>query len=176
MKLTTIAAQILGILLLIPAVALGTLRWEHRNADGPSILFPGGRLVSGTLYDGPEPDWRFTREVPTIELQLENPPSSRLIWVVESDGRIYIASGYMGTLLGRLWKHWAVQADAGDGRAVVRINGTRYERQLVRIKQGPVLDGVAAAMQAKYGVPASRQDIEAGNTWIFELAPRGSAS
>jgi len=174
MKLLTVGAQALGLLLLIPAVALVTLRFEHRNADGPSILFPGGELVSGALYAGPEPDWTFTARVPTVELQLNDPVSSRLIWIVESEGRIYVASGYMSSLLGRLWKHWAVQADDGDGLAVVRMDGTRYERRLVRIAEGPVLDGVAAALQAKYGMPATRQDIEAGNTWIFELAPRGA--
>ena len=79
----------------------------------------------------------------------------------------------MSSFLGRLWKHWAVQADAGDGLAVVRINGIRYERQLVRIKEGPELDGVGASM-AKYGSATTRQTIEAGNTWIFELAPRGT--
>ena len=168
-----IIGQLLGIVLLIPAVALGTLRYDNRNADGPSILFPGGELIAGDLYNGAEPDWRFIDQVSTIELQLHDPISSRLIWIIQHDGRIYVASGYMSTLLGRAWKHWAVQADAGDGRAVARINGVRYERQLVRIKEGPVLDGVAAAMTAKYRAPASRADIEAGNTWIFELAPRG---
>jgi len=48
--------QLLGILILIPAVALGTLRFQNRDADGPSILFPGGELVSGELHNGPEPD------------------------------------------------------------------------------------------------------------------------
>ena len=123
---------------------------------------------------GPEPDWRFTNQVQTVELQLNEPPSSRLIWIVESEGRIYVASGYMSSFLGRLWKHWAVQADQGDRLAVIRIDGTRYERTLVRIEEGPVLDGVAAAMTAKYGAPTTRQDVEAGNTWIFQLAPRGS--
>ncbi|MFU8817138.1 MAG: hypothetical protein ACNA7W_17465 [Pseudomonadales bacterium] len=173
MKLLIIVGQALGIVLLIPAVALGTLRYDNRNADGPSILFPGGELVSGELHAGPEPDWRFVDRVATVELQLDESLSSRLIWIIQSDGRIYVASGYMSTVLGRLWKHWAVQADEGDGLAVVRVNGTRYERQLVRVNEGPVLDGVAAAMTVKYRVPASRQDIEAGNTWIFELAPRG---
>lgn len=168
-----ICAQILGILLLIPAVALGTLRFVNRNADGPSILFPGGELVSGDLYSGPEPDWGFTDQISTIELQLNDPVNSRLIWILESEGKIYIASGYMTSRLGRMWKHWAVQADAGDGRAMVRIDGTRYERQLFRINEGPALDGVAAKMTSKYRAPTTRQGIEDGNTWIFELAPRG---
>jgi len=164
--------QLIGILILIPAVALGTLRFENRTADGPSVLFPGGELVSGELYSGPEPDWSFTDSISTIELQLNDPLSSRLIWVMESDGKIYIASGYMQSFLGRLWKHWAVQADQGDGLAVVRIDGVRYERQLIRINQGPELEGVAAKMTAKYRAPTTREAIESGSTWIFELAPR----
>ena len=60
MKILKIALQVAGILLLIPAVAMATLRFDNRSADGPSILFPGGELVSGDLYTGPEPDWSFT--------------------------------------------------------------------------------------------------------------------
>lgn len=173
MKIVKLLFQALGLLLLIPAVALATLRFENRNADGPSILFPGGELVSGDLYTGPEPDWSSVRDVPTIELQLNDPLSSRLIWILESEGKIYVVSGYMTTFLGRLWKEWAIQADEGDGLAVLRVNGTRYERQLVRIKEGAVLDGVGAEMGRKYRAPVTRQIIESGNTWVFELAPRG---
>ncbi len=182
MKILKMALQVLGILLLIPAVGMATLRFDNRNADGPSILFPGGELVSGQLHTGLEPDWSFTNDIMTIDLQLNDPLSSRLIWILESEGKIYVASGYMSSTLGRLWKHWAVDADEGDGLAVLRIGDTRYERQLVRIHEGDVLDGVAAKMLTKYsGVPApapsvaiaaTRQNIEAGNTWIFELAPR----
>lgn len=174
MKIVRYCLQGLGILLLIPAVTMLTLRAEKSSADGPSIVFPGGELVSGDLYTGPEPDWSFTNQVSTIELQLNDPVSSRLIWILESEGKIYIASGYMTTTLGRLWKHWAVQADEGDGEAVLRIDDIRYERQIIRINEGPVLDGVAAKMGSKYRSPTSRESIEAGNTWIFELAPRGA--
>ena len=83
-------------------------------------------------------------------------------------------------MLGRIWKDWAFQADEGDGLAVVRINGMRYERRLVRIKEGPVLDGIAAKLATKYGggatpeaIQAGRASVEAGDTWIFEMAPRG---
>jgi endonuclease YncB( thermonuclease family) len=95
-----------------------------------------------------------------------------LIWIEESGGKIYITSDYMGTALGRLWKHWAVQAVEGDGMAVVRINGTRYERKLVRITEGPELDGVVAKKRLKYRSDISRELIEAGHIWVFELAPR----
>jgi hypothetical protein len=173
MRKLTISLQLLGILVLIPAVAIATLRFENRNNDGPSILFPGGELVSGALYTGPEPDWNFTSEISTVELQLED-LSSRLIWIHVSDGKIYIASGYMSTFLGRAWKHWAVQADEGNGLAVIRINGIRYERQIVRIKSGPELEGFSVASKNKYNSPSTRESIEAGHTWVFELAPRGS--
>ena len=44
-KNTKIVLQVIGILLLVPAVALATLRLDNRNADGPSILFPGGLVA-----------------------------------------------------------------------------------------------------------------------------------
>ncbi len=63
-----------------------------------------------------------------------------------------------------------------DGRAVVRIEGKRYERTLVRIRSGAdVLAGVSAELGRKYGFggPGS---IEAGDTWLFELARRDSGT
>jgi hypothetical protein len=176
-----IVLQLLGILLLIPAIAYATLRFDNSSADGPSILFPGGKLVAGDMHTGPEPNWSFTDDVPTIELQLVDPESSRIIFIMESGGKVYIPSGYMRSTLGRIWKDWAFQADAGDGLAVARIDGKRYERQLIRIKEGPVLHGVAAKMASKYGggatpesIAASVKSVEDGDTWIFEMAPRGT--
>jgi hypothetical protein len=168
-----IILQLLGLVVLIPAVALATLWLQHRNADGPSILFPGGALVSGALHAGPEPDWRFVDRIGTVEWQLDEPLASRRVWIVEVDGRIFVPSGYMTSALGRLWKHWAFHADAGDGRGMVRIDGVRYERRLVRVREGDVLDGISAKMASKYRAPVTRADIEAGGTWIFELAPPG---
>lgn len=180
MKITRVILQVIGLLLLIPAVAMATLRFENRNDDGPSILFPGGELVSGNLYSGPEPDWDFTSDIQTIELELEDTGSSRIIWILNADGKAYVVSGYMDTWLGRLWKDWAVVADEGSGEAVVRIDGTRYERQLQRIHSGDELDGVAASILRKYAggnvtpesIARERANIEAGSTWAFRLAPR----
>lgn len=140
MRIIKLALQLLGLLLLIPTVAIATLRYEVSDNDGPSIVFPGGELVTGELYLGPEPDWSFTDDVSTIDLQLYSPLASRLIWIEESAGKIYITSDYMGTWLGRLWKHWAVQAYEGDGLALVRIDKVLYERKLVRVMEGSVLD------------------------------------
>jgi len=181
MKKLKIGLQVLGILVLVPIVAMATLRFDNRNADGPSILFPGGELVSGRMHTGPDPDWSFTDAIPTIELQLNDPVSSRLIYILESEGKIYVISGYMSTMLGRLWKHWAVEADEGNDLGVLRIGDTRYQRRLVRIEEGAVLDGVATKLLSKYSgmakpspqaIAATRQSIEAGNSWVFELAAR----
>ncbi len=172
--------QILGVFVLVLGLTIVTLRWENADADGPSILFPGGELVSGELYDGPEPDWSFTDDLYTIELQLNEPLASRLTFVMESGGKLYVPSGYMNSFLGRLWKDWAFQADDGDGLAVMRIDNTRYERRLVRTKDPAVIPGVAAKLAEKYGggaTPDTIAQIEASvaenDTWIFELAPRG---
>ena len=84
----------------------------------------------------------------------------------------------MRSLLGRIWKDWAFQADAGDGLAVARINGVRYERQLVRITDPAIVEGVARKIAMKYAggdkpetVAQISQSVADGDTWIFEMAP-----
>ena len=120
---------------------------------------------------GPEPDWSFVGDVQTIEMQLLDPPLSRRIWTAEYDGKLYVWSGYMGTAVGRLWKRWPIQAQR-DGRAVIRIDGIRYERRLVRIRSGDVLDGISAAIAAKYPSQTTRAAVQAGDAWMFEARPR----
>ena len=162
---------IVACLLLIPLTAVVTAAVKQRFADGPNRVFSGGLLVSGELHAGPEPDWSFVEDIPTIELQLMDPPRSRHIWTTEHDGKLYVWSGYMGTTVGRLWKRWPIQAER-DGRAVLRIDGKRYERQLVRIESGEVLDGVSSAIRDKYLSQLTRAAVEAGDSWVFEAAPR----
>ena len=162
---------VVGCLLLIPVTAVVTAAAKQRFADGPNRLFSGGPLVAGELHAGAEPEWGFVKDVATIELQLLDPPRSRRIWTAEHDGKLYVWSGYMGTAVGRLWKRWPLQAER-DGRAVVRIDGKRYERQLVRIRSGAELDGIAAAIRDKYPSQVTRASVEAGDSWVFEAAPR----
>jgi len=108
--------------------------------------------------------------------------ATRRIFILESEGKIYVVSGYMKSFLGKIWKEWAFDADEGNDEGVLRVNNVRYPRQLIRIKEGDVLNGVADKLLAKYsGVPTpvsaeaiatARADIEDGNSWIFELTPR----
>ncbi len=171
MQVAIRALIVVGCLLLIPVTAVITAAAKQRFADGPNRLFSGGALVAGELHSGPEPDWSFVRDIQTIELQLLDPPRSRRIWTAEYDGKLYVWSGYMGTFVGRLWKRWPIQAER-DGRAVLRIDGRRYERQLLRIESGGILDGITAAIQAKYPSRLTRAGVEAGDSWVFEAAPR----
>jgi len=162
--------MVTGVLVLIPVLALSALAISARASDGPSVVFSGGPLVAGALATGPEPDWSFARDVRIIELQLLDPPRSRTLWIVENEGKIYVNSNYMLGFIGRLWKRWPAQAER-DGRAIVRIAGKRYRRTLVRIMTGSVVDGVTAELSRKYGSGTTPASIEAGTTWLFELAP-----
>lgn len=174
-----IILQIIGVLVLLLGLTIISLKLVNQNADGPSILFPGGALTSGELHQGAEPDWAFTDDITTIELQLEEPVSSRRIFIMESAGKVYVPSGYMRSMLGRIWKEWAFQAYEGNGKAVVRINGTRYARQLVRETDPSVVAGVAAKLAQKYGGGASpeaiaqlQKSVADGDTWLFEMVAR----
>ena len=177
-----ITAQILGLIVLLLAVTVITLKLKNQNADGPSVLFPGGELVAGELYQGAEPDWSFTDDIFTIELQTYEPTSSRRIFIMESDGKVYVPSGYMRSFLGGLWKDWAFDVEDGSKLAVARINGTRYERELVRVTDPALIAGVAKKLAKKYAggeTPEATEQIEKsvadGDTWIFEMAPRASS-
>ena len=151
---------------------IASLMIAARLSDGPIAIFPGGPLESGELVTGPEPDWSFARDIDTVELELVTPPRSRTTWILEHERKIYVPCGYMKTPWGRLWKKWPLEAEA-DSRAIVRIEGKRYERQLVRIT-GPELSGVLMKeIQRKYGVSPARDSVESGDLWLFQLGPTG---
>ena len=57
-------------------------------------------------------------------------------------------------------------------RAVIRVDGVRYERQLVRIKRGAGLDELTALINEKYSSQATPATIDSGDLWMFEAAPR----
>lgn len=171
MKLVKNLLIIVLCLLLIPVTAVATAGAKQRFADGPNRVFSGGALVAGEMHTGAEPDWSFVNPIATIEMQLLEPPTSRRVWTIEHNNKIYVWSGYMGTTVGRLWKAWPKQAER-DGRAILRIEGTRYERELVRVTSGPELDAITAAIAGKYRSQISRATIESGGVWLFEAAPR----
>ncbi len=162
----------LGIMIAMLIAVIALLTLAARLSDGPIAIFAGGPLESGELVTGPEPDWSFARDVNTIELQLLTPPRSRTTWILEHEGKIYVPCGYMNTDWGRLWKKWPIEAEA-DGRALVRIEGKRYERQLVRITSPELSDVLTKEILRKYGVAPTRSSVESGDLWLFQLMPTG---
>lgn len=143
-----------------------------RFTDGPLGIFAGGAFSSGDIVSE-EPDWRFVKDYDTVEFQLLEPARSRTTWIVEHNGRIYIPSGYMLSTVGKIWKQWPIHAEK-DGRAILRVDGKLYPRQLVRVKDSPELAGVLAELSRKYAnnMPISTAEVDSGSLWVFELAQR----
>ncbi len=135
-----------------------------RITDGPIGPFPGGPLASGELVTGPDPDWSFAAEIPSIELQV-NPahPLTRTVWVLVDQGELFVPAGLASR------KTWPSQAVA-DGRVVIRVDGKRYERQASRVTDAVRIDALRSALGRKYGVTPSSDGSD--DTWFFRLAPR----
>ncbi len=156
----------------IAALSVAALAVGARFRDGPIVILPGGPLEAGELVAGTEPDWTFARDIMEMEFQLVEPPQSRTIWLQVHDKKLYVVSGYMNTRIGKLWKQWPAQA-LDDGRAVIRIDGKRYERQLVRILDDrPLLEAISAEVSRKYGAPLRADMAASGDVWFFALQSR----
>ncbi len=136
-----IALGLLGSLVLLVVIVLIGARF----ADGPIAIIAGGPFTSGELVSGPEPDWSFVRDIQEVEFQLVDPARSRTTWILEHEGKIYIPCGYMTTAWGKIWKQWPIEALA-DGRSILRIGDKLYERELVRIEEGPLLEPLTAEL------------------------------
>lgn len=169
---------ILGGLLVLAVLVVAGVFTAARFHDGPFegrlAIVAGGPFTTGEWQRGPEePDWAFLRDYVTVEFQLLEPARSRTTFVLEHDGRIFIPSGYMNSIQGKIWKHWPMEAEE-DGRAILRVDGKLYERQLVRIRAGDILLPVLAELGRKYGGGAEvpREIVASGDLWLFELQPR----
>jgi hypothetical protein len=168
-RILRVLAVLFGSLVLL----IGLLVLGARFADGPVAIIAGGPFSSGEKVTGPEPDWSFVRDIREVEFQLVDPPRSRTTWILEHEGRIYIPSGYMTTTWGKLWKQWPLEA-LEDGRTILRIGDKLYERDLVRIEDGPELAPLTAELSRKYaaGAAIGPEAVTSGYLWLFELAPR----
>jgi hypothetical protein len=168
MILRIVLGLLAALVLLIVVVIIGA-----RFADGPVAIVAGGPFTSGELVTGPEPDWSYVQDIQEVEFQLVEPPRSRTTWILEHEGRIYIPSGYMTTAWGKLWKKWPFEA-LEDGRAILRIGDKLYERQLVRVEEGPTVIALTTQLSQKYmdGAAIGPEAVASGYLWLFELAPR----
>lgn len=165
--------RVVGGLLALLLVVAGVLLVGARFADGPIAIVAGGPFTSGELVSGPEPDWSFVRDVPEVEFQLLDPARSRTTWILHHDAKAYIPSGYMTTWWGKIWKRWPFEAEK-DPRILLRVGDALYERQLVRIQEGPSVAPLLAELSRKYagGREIPMEAVTSGYLWLYELAPR----
>ena len=172
-----ILGTLLAMVVLLVLVVFGVFtaaRFHDGPFDGGLAIVAGGAFVEGELQDNStEPDWTFLTDYTTIEFQLLDPARSRTTWIMEHEGRIFIPSGYMNSVTGKLWKHWPIEAEE-DGRALLRVDGKIYERQLIRIQEGDIVPPILAEIGRKYGggQAAPMAMVTSGDLWLFELEPR----
>jgi hypothetical protein len=169
--------RVVGGLFAALLVVIAGLLVGARFADGPVAIIPGGPFKSGMLVGDAEPDWSFVRDVREVEFQLLDPARSPTTWILYHDGKAYIPCGYMTTWWGRIWKRWPLEV-AKDPRVILRVGDALYERRLVRIQEGPVVTPLLAELGRKYagGRQIPPDAVTSGYLWLFELAPRASAS
>ena len=152
------------------AAALLVLFVYGRFSDGPMGFFSGGPLVRGEKITTAVPDWSFATDVQNIEFQLLEPPRSRTVWVVVEDGKAYIPCGIPNF---RLWKQWPHEA-LEDGRALLRIDGKLYPRQLVKVEDMSLIASLGEKVGQKYGLPSGGDEPDPDAVWFFRLDPRES--
>lgn len=140
-----------------------------RFSDGPVAIFPGGPLQAGELVSGPVDDWSFAADVEEIELQLVDPPRSRTVWIVVQGGRAFIPCGFLDVPIWKQWPHEAIE----NGSAIVRVEGRRYQTQLVRVDDQRVREQIGALLGEKYAISGDGGLGE--DAWIFRLDPRPAA-
>lgn len=158
--------------IVILILAFSALLFFMRFHDGPIEIFSGGPFKSGEIVTEAPTDWTDYADLATLELQSLEPPRSRTLWLVVVDGRLFVPSAYMNTGFGKIWKQWPHHA-VKDGRALVRIDGKIYPRQMVRLaNDDELVPEIVTAIGNKYPGEMTVADVEANNTWLFELAPR----
>lgn len=146
-------------------VVAGALRVVARLSGGPLGPIPGGRLA-GPLAADQSPDWSFTDELETIQVEV-NPadPLSVTTWVVAHDDALYVTADFINPF--KRWPHLAL----ADPRVRLRIGGQLYERRAVRVEDPDEIARLRRAVGEKYGVDpdglAARVEV-----WFFRMEPR----
>ena len=159
-----------------------------RFSDGPIGPIPGGPLHTGTLMPEPEVGWSLARGLfGEIEFQLVEPPRSRIVGAFVHEGQLYVPCD-LGFIARRAPEHPLVlrwlfvtlkrwHEDAlRDGRAVLRIDGKRYERQAVRVTD-PELVATLRSMTEELVIPYFSSPLldvptDPKEIWFFRIDPR----
>ena len=152
----------LGIAMGALVLLLATVAFGARFADGPVAILPGGPFQSGEWVEDPNVDFGFAADIGEIELESGASPTSRTTWILVEGRKAYIPCS-LGFPPGKTWHEEALSRP----EAVVRIEGKRYRRKLVKVDDAALEERLTAIVREKYsGGPPS----DAG-AWFFELAP-----
>ena len=185
------AAMALGVLTLL---LIGAGLVAQRLSDGPlNDIIPGGPLRAGTLVSEAAIDWAAVLGddggIAVVELQLVEPASSRWVGIMERDGQLYVPCD-LGFMWGRfsgsqrrvlhliyLFKRWHEDAQR-DGRAALRMNGKRYERQAVRVTDPELLAALRLQLEEMARQMVAPDPLAEAPTegprdiWLFRMDPR----
>jgi hypothetical protein len=162
-----------------------------RTTDGPIGPIAGGPFTTGTLVAESDVDWSavFKGEPQgSIEFQLVEPPRSRTAGGFIYEGVFYVPcdlgfiwrrapSTRARMILGTIWflKRWHHDAER-DGRAVFRIDGKLYERQLVRVTDPELIatlrGRIEAAAAGFFGGSLLPEPGDPEAVWFFRADPR----
>ena len=142
-----------------------------KSHDGPLEIIAGGPFTTGELVRGAEPDWSFLKDRATVEIQLFDPDSSRTLWLVVIDNKLYMASLYMKTGIGKIWKKWPIYAE-NNNLALLRVDRKIYERKLMRLTKDELPEGITEEFDRKYKSKVTAKAVVKNRVWGYELAPR----
>ncbi len=169
----------LGITSLSAILVMGMFFIYMRLHDGPIEFIPwftistGGPFRSGELEPSPD-NWTFLKERQEIEMETLNLGTTKTIWTMVVDGRLFVASGRRQTWYGQLWKQWPRRIESDD-RIILRIDDALYEQRLVPITKGDIILPVLQESWRKYGrgsEPTSSARVTEELMWLFEIVDR----
>jgi len=145
-----------------------------RFSDGPYGMLSGGAFSSGTTQSSLS-DWSFLAGREVIEFQTMEPETSRTIWLVVVEQKLYFVSGYMNTVVGKIWKQWPGHV-AENNAILIRVDGSIYPQRLKRLLDQPAVPSVMRKFSKKYGLGSEDQSDDAilamvgeGDVWLFEV-------
>lgn len=182
-------AKIAGIGTVVLIVGLGATWAVLSRGDGPTGPIPGGPFRSGDFVEGAV-DWDAllgANPVAEVELQLVDPPGSRVTGAFVHEGDLYVPCdlGYLWRrvpdpvgrrILHLIWLFKGWHEDAlQDGRVVVRIDGLRYERQAVRVSDPTLLEAFRSQLSTAAGEffgGLLAIETDPADIWFFRLDPR----
>ena len=163
------ALRLFSFVILVAFAAMIIAAIAARFSDGPLGPFKGGPFESGERVQHSLKNWDMYRGVREVDLQLEQPPNSRRVWIIVDEGDIYIPSGFIKTV--PIWKQWPHEA-MDDGRALLRVDGKIYPVLLVRVENPALRLKLLKQASAKYDLPAPEGIPDPEDTWVFRLDPR----